>query len=48
MSREFGSYVNGYFHSQMEQAAEDCKNGDYPLTKVWGNFLKEFSEARLC
>ena len=43
MSREFGSYINGYFHHQIEQSAEDCLNGRDGLTKLWGEFLKEFS-----
>ena len=45
MSREFGSYTSGYFHYQMEVAAEDCKQGDYELTKLWGEFLAEFYDV---
>ena|ERR1019366_2997536 len=44
MSREFGSYESGYFHTQIETAAQDCLNGKDPLTKLYGEFLKEFSE----
>lgn len=43
MSREFGSYMQGYFHQQIDWAAEDCKGGRDPLTKLWGEFLTEFS-----
>ena len=43
MSREFGSYVSGYFHDQIEVAADDCLSGSDELTRLWGDFLKEFS-----
>ena len=43
MSREFGSYSSGYFHSQMQTAADDCKAGRDPLTQLWGEFLDEFA-----
>ena len=42
MSREFGSYSAGYFHYQMETAAEDCKSGNDELTRLWGEFFEEF------
>lgn len=42
MSREFGSYMNGYFHSQMEYAAEDCAAGDDELTRLWGGWFRAF------
>jgi hypothetical protein len=42
MSGEFGSYNNGYFHTQMETAAYDCTNGRDQLTKLWGKFLHAF------
>lgn len=43
MSREFGSYSSGYFHTQMDQGATDCLEGRDPLTKLWGQFLREFA-----
>jgi hypothetical protein len=45
MSREFGSHNAGYFHQQIESAAEDCLKGKDDLTKLWGEFLKEFSHV---
>lgn len=42
MSREFGSYTAGYFHQQIETAANDCLAGRDQLTKLWGEFLREF------
>ncbi len=44
MSREFGSYESGYFHYQMELAADDCLGGGDELTRLWGAFFKEFKE----
>lgn len=44
MSREFGSYINGYFHDQIWQGAEDCLKGDDKITRLWGEFLKDFSD----
>lgn len=43
MSGEFGSCDRGYFHVQIAQAAEDCLQGRDTLTKLWGEFLKEFA-----
>jgi hypothetical protein len=42
MSRKFGSYVQGYFHYQMETAAKDCLAGNEEITKLWGEFLDAF------
>lgn len=43
MSGEFGSYCNGYFHTQMEQGADDCLERRNEITRLWGAFLKEFA-----
>lgn len=43
MSREFGTYVSGYFHQKIDSAADDCREGKDELTKLWGKFLEEFS-----
>ena len=45
MSREFGSYENGYFHQQIQQGAKDCLEGNDELTRLWGKFLEEFYEV---
>ncbi len=42
MSREFGSYANGYFHTQMVIAAQDCLDGKFEITRKWGGVLEEF------
>ena len=42
MSREFGSYISGYFHQQIEQGAKDCLAGRDDITKLWGEFLEAF------
>lgn len=42
MSREFGSCSSGYFHQQIENAASDCLNGKDDLTRLWGEFFREF------
>ena len=42
MSREFGSYYQGYFHTQIDQAAKDCLGGSHQITRLWGEFLQEF------
>lgn len=42
MSGEFGSYSSGYFYTQMEIAAEDCKSGSDQLTRLWGDFFEAF------
>jgi hypothetical protein len=44
MSREFGSYCNGYFHEQIRLGAEDCLAGRDDLTRLWGAFLNEFND----
>ena len=43
MSGEFGSYEGGYFWYQMENASIDCLKSDNDITKLWGEFLKEFA-----
>lgn len=45
MSREFGSYTSGYFHTQIRTAAEDCLGGGDKLTQLWGGVLRAFSEV---
>lgn len=45
MSREFGDTLGGFFHDKIRYAAEDCRTGRDPLTKLWGEFLMEFSEV---
>ncbi len=42
MSREFGSYGNGYFDTQMEYAADDLAGGRDELSRVWAGFFQEF------
>ena len=42
MSREFGSYSSGYFHMQMENAADDCERGGHEITRRWGKVLRAF------
>jgi len=42
MSGEFGSYENGYFHTQIRIGAQDCKEGECELTRLFGDFLKSF------
>jgi len=42
MSREFGSYMSGYFHSQIDYAAEDLAEGRSELTRLWGKWFREF------
>lgn len=44
MSREFGSYSGGYFHTQMQYAADDCLSGKDEITRLWGKFFDEFKE----
>lgn len=43
MSREFGSYNGGYFHQQIDNCANDALAGRDELTRLWGQFLAEFS-----
>ncbi len=45
MSREFGSYMSGYFHSQIEYAAEDLAEGRGELTHLWGEWFREFYDV---
>jgi hypothetical protein len=40
MSREFGSHLRGYFHHQIEYAAQDCLDGRDETTRKWGKFLR--------
>lgn len=40
MSREFGSYVAGYFHDQIDTCAIDALNGRCEITRKWGAVLK--------
>lgn len=43
MSGEFGTYhVSGYFHYQIEVAADDCLQGGGEITRLWGEFLNAF------
>lgn len=42
MSMEFGSYSTGYFHYQIDTAAQDCLGGRDELTRLWGVFLVAF------
>lgn len=35
MSREFGSYCSGYLHTQIAQAADDCRQGSNEITKLY-------------
>lgn len=42
LSREFGSYMSGYFHSQIDYAASDLAEGKGELTRLWGKWLEEF------
>lgn len=44
MSGEFGNYLGGYFHNKIQSAAGDALGGHDPLTKLWGEFLKEFED----
>jgi hypothetical protein len=43
MSREFGSYTTGYFHTQIETAAGDCESGRCEITRQWGKLLRAFT-----
>lgn len=46
MSREFGEYGGGgYFHNKIADAADDAKGGRDQLTRLWGDFLEEFSNV---
>jgi hypothetical protein len=42
MSREFGSDMSGYFHTQIQFAADDCESGNDELTRLWGEWFREF------
>ena len=43
MSREFGSYHAGYFHTQIETAASDLAGGSDNLSRVWAKWFEAFS-----
>lgn len=45
MSREFGSYESGYFHTQMENAASDLARGGDELSRIWAGFFDEFQHV---
>jgi hypothetical protein len=46
MSREFGHEYGGkFFLEHIECAYEDCTIGRDELTKLWGEFLREFYEV---
>lgn len=45
MSREFGSYGGGYFHSKMNDAADDLASGRDDMTKLWGKFFDAFRDV---
>jgi hypothetical protein len=45
VSREFGDGWGGYFHTKIQNAAEDCRGGRDTLTQLWGKFLEEFAEV---
>lgn len=40
MSREFGSWVSEYFHTQIETCADDALAGECEITRKWGSVLK--------
>ena len=43
MSREFGDDCGSFFHEKIRNAVNNCKyEGNYELTKKWGEFLQEF------
>jgi hypothetical protein len=42
MSGEFGGYRGGYFHNQIEYAAEDLADGRDDLTHEWAKFFEAF------
>jgi hypothetical protein len=45
VSREFGSYEPGYFHYQIDLAAQDCRGGHDEMTRLWGEFLAVFRDV---
>lgn len=45
MSREFGEYSSGYFHQKIAGCADDCGGSRHELTKLWGEFLREFYDV---
>lgn len=45
MSREFGSYAAGYFHTQMAYAAEDLASGRSDIARAWARFFDEFQHV---
>lgn len=42
MSGEFGRHESGYFHTQMEAAAEDLRGGRFEITRAWAQFFENF------
>jgi hypothetical protein len=42
MSGEFGSYISGYFDSQILYAADDLEGGSLEITRMWSQFFREF------
>lgn len=45
MSGEFGSYTNGYLHSQMECAADDLASGSQKTTRAWADLVVEIAKV---
>lgn len=45
MSREFGSYSAGYFHTQIEYAYEDLRSGKDEISREWSKFFHEFQDV---
>lgn len=45
MSREFGTYGGGYFHSKMNDAADDLAGGNDQMTRLWGKFFDAFRDV---
>lgn len=44
MSREFGACIDGYFHEQIECAANDCLGGQCKITRLWGGVFYELED----
>lgn len=42
MSREFGSYDSGFFHTQIENAAGDLEGASDETSRVWAPFFRAF------
>lgn len=45
MSREFGEYMGGYFHTKVRFAADDALNGSQEITRLWGSVLDSLAEV---